>query len=117
MAGDIASLIAKARTRLDDLGLEVEFEDSYIEGHIQNNLDVYLYDLPLENRRLEQLIILEAMIDIITGIKIWADGDSYSYKNDAIQVTRGLLSKHYLDTIIILKNERNAILEMDGGFA
>lgn len=115
---NMAELIEKMRPRLDDLVQgQQEFEDSYLQSHLQNNLDVYGYEFPLDSKQDAQLIIVEAMIDVITAIKVWADGESYSYKNDAVQITRGLMSKHFQDTINLLKEERNEILMMDGGFA
>ena len=115
---DMYKLIINVRTRLDDLTYEdLEFEDEHIQQHIQNNLDSYGFEVPLTSGRDAQLICVETLIDIIMSIKIWADGESYSYKNDAIQVTRGLLSKHYQDTINLLKEERNELIMLDGGFA
>ena len=114
----LESLVSKVRVRLDDVNaLDQEFTDTEIENHIQNSLDLYDWSLPLESVRDGQLIVIETMIRIVTAMKLWADGDSYSYKNDAIQVTRGLLSKHYLDTIKLLREERLDLLGMDGGFA
>lgn len=118
MYTDISELVEKIRYRLDDLNVSnQEFDDDYLENHIQNNLDIYGWTFPITNGRDAQLILIEAMIDIVIAIKAWADGESYSYKNDAIQVTRGLMSKHYQDTINLLKEERNEIIGMDGGFA
>ena len=115
---DMKQIVDIVRKRLDDLNLDApEYTDEEIAGHVQNNLDVYEFTLPIERARDRQLIAVEAMIDIIMSIKAWADGESYSYKNDAIQVTRGLMSKHYQDTINLLKEERNEIIMMDGGFA
>lgn len=106
------------RGRLDDMDVNaIEFDDDYLAKHVQNNLDVYDWTLPLKRGRDRQLIAVEAMIDIVIAIKAWADGESYSYKNDAIQVTRGLMSKHFQDTINLLKEERNEIIGLDGGFA
>jgi hypothetical protein len=118
MVNDMATMVQKIRYRLDDLDISnEEFGDKYLENHIQNNMDIYDWSFPIERGRDVQLVIIEAMIDIIMAIKIWADGESYSYKNDAIQVTRGLMSKHFQDTINLLKEERNEIIGMDGGFA
>lgn len=115
---DMKVIVDIIRNRLDDLELSApEFDDNYLANHVQNNLDVYDLALPIERGRDKQLIAIEALIDIVMGIKVWADGESYSYKNDAIQVTRGLMSKHYQDTINLLKEERNTIIQMDGGFA
>ncbi|QJT70417.1 hypothetical protein [Microcystis phage MaeS] len=109
-------LILKLRTRLDDIGdIEQEFDDETLEGHINNSLDKHDLSLPLERKSDEQLIIIEALIAIVTALKLWADGESYSYKNDAIQMTRGLMSKHYQDTIRLLRTERDDILEGNGG--
>lgn len=111
-------LLELIRTRLDDLNaLDQEFDDEYLRRHLQQQLDLYGLELPIKRRIDEQLIIVETMISIVTSIKLWADGESYSYKSDAIQMTRGLMSKHYLDTIKVLKEERNKIVGMDGGFA
>lgn len=115
---EMAVIVKIVRTRLDDVDTSgYEFDDDYVGDHIQNNLDVYDWVLPIEKGSDRQLIALEATIDIVTAIKAWADGESYSYKNDAIQVTRGLMSKHYQDTINILKEERNNLIMLDGGFA
>jgi hypothetical protein len=111
-------IISMLRVRLDDLQQEdLEFGDSYLAGHIYNNLVAYEWDLPLKNPKDKILLVVESMIDIITALKVWADGESYSYKNDAIQITRGLMSKHFQDTIKLLKEERNDILLNGGGFA
>lgn len=118
ITNEMKVLIDIVRTRLDDLIDDApEFDDDYLSRHIQNNLDTYDWELPLEKKRDNQLIAIEALIDIITAVKAWADGESYSYKNDAIQVTRGLMSKHYKDTIELLEQERNKLIGMDGGFA
>lgn len=115
---DMKKIVDIIRTRLDDLNLEApEYPDEDLAKHVQNNLDVYDWSLPIERGRDRQLIAVECLIDIVIAIKAWADGESYSYKNDAIQVTRGLMSKHYQDTIKLLKDERNEIIGMDGGFA
>lgn len=115
-ASNMGELIAKLRIRLDDLDLiQKEFNDSILEGHINNSLEKYDYELPLERKSDEQLILIEACIAICTALKMWADGESYSYKNDAIQMTRGLMSKHYQDTIRLLRIERDDILEGNGG--
>lgn len=111
-------MIDKVRTRLDDIDVaDQEFEDDYLAKHIQNALDLYMWELPLDRKRDEQLIVVETLIRIVTALKAWADGESYSYKNDAIQITRGLLSKHFQDTIKLLREERLDILGLDGGFA
>lgn len=116
ISSEMQVLIDKMRFRLDDLDpTNYEFDDSYLAGHIQNQLDVYDYFLPLDDKRNEQLIIIEALIDVSTALKMWADGESYSYKNDAIQLSRGLMSKHFQDTINLLKAERNELLEGNGG--
>ncbi|WP_257064283.1 hypothetical protein [Priestia megaterium] len=118
ISAEMQVIVEIVRTRLDDLSIDSpEFDDDYLSRHIQNNLDTYNWELPLEMKRDNQLIAIEALIDIITAVKAWADGESYSYKNDAIQVTRGLMSKHYKDTIDLLKEERNELIGMDGGFA
>lgn len=109
-------LILKLRTRLDDIDVsKQEFDDDTLEGHINNSLDKYDFELPLDKKSDQQLIIIEALIAICTALKMWADGESYSYKNDAIQMTRGLMSKHYQDTIKLLRIERDDILEGNGG--
>lgn len=116
MAATIEELVGKLRTRLDDIVLsEQTFEDETLMDHIQNSLDKHDLVLPLERKPDEQLIIIEAAIAIVTALKMWADGESYSYKNDAIQMTRGLMSKHYQDTIRLLRVERDDILEGNGG--
>ena len=103
---------------MDDIdSSDKQFTDEELEKHIQNALDLYQWELPLSQKRDEQLIVIESLMKIVIALKLWADGDSYSYKNDAIQVTRGLLSKHYLDTIKLLREERLDLLGMDGGFA
>lgn len=118
MTYDMQALRSRLRFRLDDLEVgNEEFDDDFIDSHLTHNLEIYDWELPLEKGRDAQLIVVEALIDIITSIKFWADGESYSYKNDAIQVTRGLMSKHFQDTIKILKEERNDLISMDGGFA
>lgn len=112
----IEELITKLRTRLDDIDTSnQEFDDKTLEGHINNSLDKYNFELPLDQKSDEQLILIEALIAIVTALKMWADGESYSYKNDAIQMTRGLMSKHYQDTIKLLRTERDDILEGNGG--
>lgn len=112
------SMLRRIRYRLDDLDEKTqEFEDEYILEHIENNLDVYNWEIDELDRRQTQLVMIEAMIDIVMALKVWSDGESYSYKNDAIQITRGLMSKHFQDTINLLKEERNVIIGMDGGFA
>lgn len=116
-AANMAEMIIKLRRKIDDLNLTAkEFEDTKLQGHIENALDKYEYELPLERKSHEQLIVIEACIEMITAVKMWADGESYSYKNDAIQMTRGLMSKHYQDTIKLLRIERDDILEGNGGF-
>lgn len=116
MAATIEELVEKLRTRLDDVDISSqEFEDPTLTNHINNSLDKHDMVLPLERKPDEQLIIIEAAIAIVTGLKMWADGESYSYKNDAIQMTRGLMSKHYQDTIRLLRIERDDILEGNGG--
>lgn len=115
-ASTMEGLIKKLRIRLDDLDLtQKEFDDENLTGHITNSLEKYDYELPLERKSDEQLILIEACIAICTALKMWADGESYSYKNDAIQMTRGLMSKHYQDTIKLLRVERDDILEGNGG--
>lgn len=115
-ASTMADLIKKLRVRLDDLDLtQKEFDDETLEGHIQNSLEKHDYEIPLERKSDEQLILIEAVIAICTALKMWADGESYSYKNDAIQMTRGLMSKHFQDTIRLLRVERDDILEGNGG--
>src|SRR5699024_11860349 len=109
-------LIDRVRFRLDDLDTQnQEFDNEYIKGHIRNNMESYGYDFPLEDSRDKQLIVVETLIDIVTALKVWADGESYSYKNDAIQITRGLMSKHFQDTINLLKEERNKIIGLGRG--
>lgn len=116
MAATIEELAGKLRTRLDDIDeIDAEFDDDTLINHIQNSLDKHDLILPLERKPDEQLIIIEAAIAIATALKMWADGESYSYKNDAIQMTRGLMSKHYQDTIRLLRVERDDILEGNGG--
>ena len=111
-------LIKIVRVRLDDLNVEApEFKDEDLANYIQNNLDIYGLEVPVTRGIDRQLVAIETLIDIVMGIKFWADGESYSYKNDAVQVTRGLLSKHYQDTINLLKEERNELIMLDGGFA
>jgi len=115
-AATLADLVKKLRIRIDDLDpANHEFEDQTLQNHIENSLDKYGFELPLESKPDEQLIIVEAAIAIVTALKMWADGESYSYKNDAIQMTRGLMSKHYQDTIKLLRVERDDILEGNGG--
>lgn len=115
-ASVMAEMIMKLRFRLDDLDLtQKEFDDETLKGHIQNSLEKYDFELPLERKSDEQLMLIEAAIAICTALKMWADGESYSYKNDAIQMTRGLMSKHYQDTIKLLRVERDDILEGNGG--
>jgi len=110
------TLIQKLRTRIDDVNISDEqYTDQELSDHLENSLDKYNMQLPLEQKSDQQLIIVEAMIAIVTALKMWADGESYSYKNDAVQMTRGLMSKHYLDTIKQLREERNDILEGNGG--
>lgn len=111
-----SALIEKLRSRIDDLDVSDEqYTDEELSKHIENMLDKYNMQLPLSQKSDEQFIIVEAMIAIVTSLKMWADGESYSYKNDAVQMTRGLMSKHYLDTIKQLREERNDILEGNGG--
>jgi hypothetical protein len=113
---EITTLIKKLRTRIDDLDTaDFEYTDVELTDHLQNSLDKYNMLLPLEKASDGQLIIVETMIAIVTALKMWADGESYSYKNDAVQMTRGLMSKHYLDTLKQLRIERNDILEGNGG--
>jgi len=115
-AADMASLVKKLRIRLDDIDIsDHEYDDEALEGHIQNSLDKYEFELPLERTSYEQLVIVEAAISICTALKMWADGESYSYKNDAIQMTRSLMSNHYRETIKLLRIERDDILEGNGG--
>jgi hypothetical protein len=110
-------LVKKTRLRLDDLdAAQYQYNDETLQGHLENSLDKYDYVLPLEKKSEEQLIVIEACIAIVTALKVWADGESYSYKNDAVQMTRGLLAKHYQDTIKLLRIERDDILEGNGGF-
>jgi hypothetical protein len=109
-------LIKRLRTRLDDIDTgNQEYDDQTLGNHIQNSLDKHEMTLPLDRKSDEQLILIESLIAIVTALKLWADGESYSYKNDAIQMTRGLMSKHYQDTIRILRTERDDILEGNGG--
>lgn len=118
VSSEMGNLIGKMRFRLDDVDTaNQEFEDDFLAGHIQNNLDIRDWSLPLDRKFDEQLVILDSMIDIVKGLKLWADGESYSFKTDAISISRGLLSKHYKDTIDLYVEERNRIIEMDGGFA
>lgn len=118
MEKNYEELIDRVRFRLDDLDTQnQEFDNEYIKGHIRNNMESYGYDFPLEDSRDKQLIVVETLIDIVTALKVWADGESYSYKNDAIQITRGLMSKHFQDTINLLKEERNKIIGLGRGFA
>lgn len=115
---ELNELMQMLRFRLDDLEADdYEFEDEYLLGHLKNNLYSYGWSLPLKDPMDRSLIVVETMIDIITALKVWSDGESYSYKNDAIQITRGLMSKHFKDTIKLLKEERNDILLSGGGFA
>lgn len=109
-------LVGKLRTRLDDLDLNQKvYTDPNLTAHLQNSLDKHDFELPLERKSDEQLILIEALIAICTALKLWADGESYSYQNDAIKMTRGLMSKHYQDTIRLLRIERDDILEGNGG--
>lgn len=111
-------MVRIVRVRMDDLRLEApEYEDENIELHINNNLDIYDVTLEEMSGKMKQLIAVETLIDIVTSIKIWADGDSYSYKNDAVQVTRSYLASQYANTIALLKEERAELIMMDGGFA
>ena len=113
---DFETLIPKLRTRIDDLDTaDFEYNNEELTDHLQNSLDKYNMQLPLDKPSDGQLMIVEAMIAIVTALKMWADGESYSYKNDAVQMTRGLMSKHYLDTLKQLRIERNEILEGNGG--
>ena len=113
---EMSTLIPKLRTRIDDLDTaDFEYTDKELTDHLQNSVDKYDMQLPFEKSSDGQLMIVEAMIAIVTALKMWADGESYSYKNDAIQMTRGLMSKHYLDTLKQLRIERNEILEGNGG--
>src|SRR5690625_3352029 len=110
--------IDRVRCRLDDLDTQnQEFDNEYIKGHIRNNMESYGYDFPLEDSRDKQFIVVETLIDMVTALKVWADGESYSYKNDATQTTRGLMSKQLQGTIKLLKEERNTIIVLGRGFA
>lgn len=114
----MSDLISIVRVRLDDLLTETpEYTDEQIEAHISNNMEIYGFKLDYMSGRMKQLIAVETLIDIVTSIKLWADGDSYSYKNDAVQVTRSYLASQYAKTIEILKEERAELIMMDGGFA
>lgn len=118
MESEMRKMIRIIRVRMDDLLSEFpEYEDETLELHIQNNLDAYGVDLLSIDGRMRQLIAVETLIDIVTSIKMWADGDSYSYKNDAVQITRSYLSSQYANTINLLKEERAELLMLDGGFA
>lgn len=109
-------LVLITRSKLDDLQVKNEFDDDKLTKHIQNSLDQNEFELPLDGKSEEQIVAVEACIELVTGLKLWADGESYSYKNDAIQMTRGLLSKHFQDTIRLLSEQRDSIMVRNGGF-
>ena len=111
-------LIEILRRRLMDLPImemlpdsKTAFEDSYLSGVLNDSLDQQGYELPLPSKQYEQLIAIDAAIIVVTGLKAWSDGESYSYKSDAVQVTRGLMPRHFKDTISLLKNQRDEIVE------
>jgi hypothetical protein len=87
------------------------FADEYLSGVLNDALDQQGYEVPLPSKKHEQLIALDAAVIVITGLKSWSDGESYSYKSDAVQVTRGLMPRHFKDTISLLKNQRDEIVE------
>lgn len=109
-------LIEGLRTRLKDLDITNQaFNDDYLRRTLNSALEESGYELPLETSQHEQLIIIEAAIIILQSLKMWADGESYSYKTEAVQVTRGLMSRHYKDTIELLQRKRNNLVEGLGG--
>ncbi|AKQ08200.1 hypothetical protein PP655_gp008 [Bacillus phage PBC4] len=111
-------LLQIIRRRLADLELmdklpeeQTAFTNEYLTDVLNDALDTLGYELPLPSKRHEQLIALEGAIIVVTGLKAWSDGESYSYKSDAVQVTRGLMPRHFKDTIALLNGQKNEIIE------
>lgn len=106
------------RRRLMDLPImemlpeeKTAFSDEYLSNVLSDALDTLGYEMPLPSKKHEQLIALEGAIIVVTGLKAWSDGESYSYKSDAVQVTRGLMPRHFKDTISLLNGQKNEIIE------